>query len=80
MKGRAIAQAVSRLFPEFAVDKVTMEQIFFEYFDFPGFQSQSFYRLLHTRLSSGAGTLGKIAANAQRGFSLTPQQETKINN
>jgi hypothetical protein len=86
--GRAIAQAVSRRFPNaaaqvdpmsghvgFVVDKVEMGQVSSEYF---GLSCQvSFHRLHHTHhLSSGAGTIGQIVADVPSGLSLTPPQET----
>jgi hypothetical protein len=59
MKGRAIAEAVSRWLPTaatrvrarvwqvgFVVDKVASGQVFPEYFDFPC-QNHSFHQLLH---------------------------------
>jgi hypothetical protein len=90
VKGRAIAQAVIRRLPiaaarvptqvrsscAFVVDKVTLGQVFFfEYFSFPC--QFSFHRLLHTHLSSGAGTRGQLVADVPSGLSLTPSQETK---
>jgi hypothetical protein len=56
----------------FVVDKA----VFAEYF---GFSCQSFHRLLHTHHypSSGAGTIGPIAADVANGFCLTSPQETK---
>jgi hypothetical protein len=58
------------------VVKVALRQVFSEYF---GFSCQfSFHRLLHTHhLSSGAGTIGQLVADAPSGLSLTPPQETK---
>jgi hypothetical protein len=41
----------------FAVDKVALGQVFSEYFGFPC--QFSFHRLLHTHLSTGAGTIGR---------------------
>jgi hypothetical protein len=55
---------------------VALGQVFPEYFGFPC--QFSFHLLLHTRrLSSGAGTIGKILADVPSGLSLTPLQETK---
>jgi hypothetical protein len=60
----------------FLVDKVALGQVFFEYFGFPC--QFSFHRLLHIHhLSSGAGTIGQLAADVPSGPSLTPLQETK---
>jgi hypothetical protein len=61
----------------FAMEKVALGQVFSEYFDFTC--QFSFHRLLHIHhhLSSGAGTIGQLVANAPSGLSLTPPQETK---
>jgi hypothetical protein len=71
-EGCTIAQAVSRRLPTAAarvrarvrscgsvVDKVTLGQVFSEYFSFPC--QSSFHQLLHNHhhLSSGAGTIGQ---------------------
>jgi hypothetical protein len=59
----------------FVVDKVALGQVFFECF---GFLCQfSFNKLLHTHLSSGAGTTGQTVADVPSGLSLTPPQENK---
>jgi hypothetical protein len=60
----------------FVVEKVTLGQVFSEYF---GFGCQfSFHRLLHTHhLSSGVGTIGQLVAYVPSGLSLTPPPETK---
>jgi hypothetical protein len=59
----------------FVVDKVALGQVFFEYF---GFVCElSFRQMLHTHLSSGAGTIGQLVADVPSGLSLTPPQETK---
>jgi hypothetical protein len=43
-----------------------------------GFPCQlSFHQMLHTHLSSGAGTIGQLVADVPSGFSLTPPQEIK---
>jgi hypothetical protein len=61
----------------FVVGKVTLGQIFSEYFGFPC--QFSFHRLLHTHhLSSGAGAIIQLVADVPSGLSLTPPQETKI--
>jgi hypothetical protein len=73
IKGRAIAQAVSRwlltsatrssspglVMWDFVVDKVALGQVFSEYFGFPC--QSSFHQLLHNhpRLSSGVCTIGQ---------------------
>jgi hypothetical protein len=58
-------------------NKVALGQVFSEYF---GVSCQfSFHRLLHTHLSSGAGTIGQLVAEVPNGLSLTPPQETKKN-
>jgi hypothetical protein len=60
----------------FVVDKVTLWQVFSEYFVFPW--QFLFHQLLHTHhLSSRAGTVGQIVADIPSGLSLTPPQETK---
>jgi hypothetical protein len=59
----------------FVVDKVTLGQVLSEYFDFPC--QFSFHRLLHTHLSSEAGTVGQIVGNVPSGLSLTSPQQTK---
>jgi hypothetical protein len=61
----------------FVVDEVALGQVFSEYFGFPF--KFSFHRLLHIHhhLSSGAGTIGQLVADAPSGLSLTPPQGTK---
>jgi hypothetical protein len=57
------------------VVKMTLGQIFYERF---GFSCQFLvYQILHTNLSSGAGTIGQTVAGVPRGLSLTPPQEIK---
>jgi hypothetical protein len=61
----------------FVVDKVTLGQVFSEYF---GFLCRfSFHRLLHIHhhLSSWAGTIYQLVADVPSGLSLTPLQEKK---
>jgi hypothetical protein len=84
--GRAIAQEVSRCPPAvvarvrsqvrllgFMVDKVALGQVFSEHF---GFLCQfSFHRMVHTHLSSGAGTIGQLEPDVPSGLSLTPPDE-----
>jgi hypothetical protein len=60
----------------FVVDKLSLGQIFSEYFGFP--HQFSFHRLLHIHhLSSEAGTIGQLVADVSSRLSLTPPQETK---
>jgi hypothetical protein len=63
----------------FVVDKVALGHDSSEYFGFT-FQF-SFHRLLHIHhhLSSGAGTVGQLAADVPSGLSLTAPQKTKLN-
>jgi hypothetical protein len=61
----------------FVVEKVTLVMVFSEYI---GFTCQFlFHRLLHTHHhpSSGAGTIGQLAANVPSGLSLLTPQETE---
>jgi hypothetical protein len=89
LEGRGIAQAVSRRLStaanrvrakvshvEFVMEKVTLGQVFSEYFGFPcQFLS---HRLLHTHhLSSGVGTTGQLVGNVPSRLTLTQHQETK---
>jgi hypothetical protein len=57
------------------VDKVTLGQVFSEYIGFPC--QFSFRQMLHTHLSSGAGTIGQFVTDVPSGLSLTPPQENK---
>jgi hypothetical protein len=60
----------------FVVEKMALGQVFSEYFGFPC--QFSFHRLLHTHhLSSGAGIIGQLVADAPSGLSVTPPRETK---
>jgi hypothetical protein len=60
----------------FMVDKVTLGQVFSEYFCFP--RQFSFHWLLHTHhLSSGAGTIGQLMPEVPSWLSLTPPQEKR---
>jgi hypothetical protein len=63
----------------FVVYKVTLGQVFSEYFDFPC--QFSFHRLHHTHnhALSGADTIGEIVAGAPSRLSLTPLKETSKN-
>jgi hypothetical protein len=57
----------------FVVEKVTLGQVFSEYFSFPC--QFAFLRLLHNNnhhLSPGASTIGQIVADVPSGHSLTP--------
>jgi hypothetical protein len=64
----------------FLVDAVALGQVYLEYFGFPC--QFLFHRLLHIHdhLSSGAGTIGQLVADVPSGLSLTPPQETLIEN
>jgi hypothetical protein len=86
VRGRAIAEAVSRLLPQrrtgfdprsghmrSVAEKAELGQVFSEYFGFP-FQV-SFHRLLNTHLSSGAGTISQTVADVPSG--LSGPKETK---
>jgi hypothetical protein len=61
----------------FVVDKVTLEQVFSEYFSFSC--KFSFHRLLHIyhHVSSGAGKIGKTVADVTSGHGLAPPQVTR---
>jgi hypothetical protein len=59
----------------FVRDKVALGQVFSEYFDFPC--QFSFRQMLHTDLSSGAGTISPLVAGLPSGLSLTSPQELK---
>jgi hypothetical protein len=87
MDGRAIAQAVNRRLPKaaarvpaqvrsygiFVLDKVALGQAF-------GFPCQlSFHRLIHTHLSSGAGTIGQLMADVPSGLSHPTAKKLKKN-
>jgi hypothetical protein len=62
----------------FEVDKVTLGQVFFEYFGLPC--QLLFRRLPHIHhLSSGASTISQIVADVLSGLSLTPLQTKKRN-
>jgi hypothetical protein len=56
----------------FEVDEAALGQVSSKYFDF---HCQSFHRLLHTHLSSGAGTIGHTVADVASGLSPNPPQE-----
>jgi hypothetical protein len=58
------------------VHKVALWQISFQYF---GLSCQFlFHPMLHTHLSSGAGTIGPLVADVPSGLSLIPPQEIYI--
>jgi hypothetical protein len=57
------------------VDKVALEQVSSEYFEFPC--QFSFHQTLHHHLSSGAGTRGQLVTEEPSGLSLTPPHGTK---
>jgi hypothetical protein len=88
LAGRAIAHVVFAGFPlrrpgfdprsshvGFVVEKVALGQVSSEYFGFP--YPFSFHQMLHTHLSSGAVTIGKLMADVPSGLSLTPSHETR---
>jgi hypothetical protein len=64
----------------FVPDKVSLVQVFSEYFGFPC--QFSFHRLLHIHhlLSSGAGTIGQTVIDIPSGLNFTAHQETKKEN
>jgi hypothetical protein len=62
----------------FVVDKVALGQGFSKYFGFPC--QFSFHQMLHTHLSSGAGTIGQLVADVPSGFSPTPPHKKKKKN
>jgi hypothetical protein len=59
----------------FVVDKMALEQIFFEFFGFP--HQLSFDKMLHIRLSSGAGTINQLVTDVPSGLSTNPPNEIK---
>jgi hypothetical protein len=87
-KGSAIAQAVSRRLPKAAV-RVRFQVTSCGIFGGPSstgaafllafqFLCQfSFHQILHTHLSSVAGTTGQLVADVASGLSLTPPHEIK---
>jgi hypothetical protein len=52
---------------------VALVQVFSKYFGFPCLFS--FHKMLHTHLSSKAGTTGQLVADVPNGLSLTPLHE-----
>jgi hypothetical protein len=60
----------------FVVEKVALEQVFSEYFDFPC--QFSFHQMLHNQ-SSEAGTICQLVADVPSRFSVTPPHEIKNN-
>jgi hypothetical protein len=90
--GRAISLAVTAGFaprrPAFdprlshvgsVVDKVTLGQVFYEYFCFPC--QFLFQQIFHAHyLSSRAGTIGQLVADVPSGLSFNPPKETKKKN
>jgi hypothetical protein len=86
--GHAIAQAATGFplwWPKFnprsghvgfVVDIVALGQVLSEYFGFPC--QFSFHKMLHTYLSSGAGTIGKLVADIPSGLNLTLPHTIKI--
>jgi hypothetical protein len=77
LQDQATAQTVSGCLRNvgFVVDKVALGQVFSEHFSFPC--QFSFHQILHTHLSSGAGTVGQIVADVASWQSLTPFHEKK---
>jgi hypothetical protein len=56
------------------MDKVALGQVSSDF----GFPCQfSFYQMLHTHVSSEAGTIGQLLAHVPSGLSLTLPDETK---
>jgi hypothetical protein len=84
-EGHTIAQVVSHLLPTVAAQVrsqvrscgicggLALGQVFSEYFGFPC--QSSFQQMLHTHLSSGAGTTDQLVAAVPSGLNLTPPQE-----
>jgi hypothetical protein len=61
----------------FVVDKVALGQVFSEYF---GFSYQfSFHQMVHSHLSTGAGTTGQLVTDVPSGLSLAPLNKFKGN-
>jgi hypothetical protein len=59
----------------FVVDKVALGLVSPEYFGFPC--QFSFHLMLHTHLTSGAGTIGQLVINVPSGLGLNPPHENK---
>jgi hypothetical protein len=59
----------------FVVDKVTLGQVFSEYFGFPC--QFSFHESLRAHPSSRTITIGQLVADVPSGLSLTSRQKTK---
>jgi hypothetical protein len=57
------------------VDKVALGQVSSEYFGFPC--QFSIHQLIHTHLSSEAGTIGQLVVDVPSGLGLTPPQGIK---
>jgi hypothetical protein len=62
----------------FVVKKVTLRNVFSEYFGFPC--QSSFHRLLHTHLPFGAGAIDPLVAGVPSGLDLIPRHKLKKNN
>jgi hypothetical protein len=64
----------------FVVDRVALGHVVSEQYGIP--YQFTFHRLLHTHhhVSSGAGTIDQIVADAQNGLSLTPPHPKKLKN
>jgi hypothetical protein len=61
---------------EFVVDKMELGQVFSKYFGFP--HQFLFHHMMHTRLPSGADTIGQLVADVPSGHSLTPPHPKQI--
>jgi hypothetical protein len=59
----------------FVVDRGAVRKVSPEYFRVPC--QFSFHQMLHTHLSSGAGTIVQLVVGVPSGLSLTPPYETK---
>jgi hypothetical protein len=68
---RSVFNSRSRM--GFVVDKVALGRSFSEYFGFTW--QYSFHQLLHSLLSSGVSTIGRLVAGVTSGLSLTSPQE-----
>jgi hypothetical protein len=60
---------------KFVVKNVALRQVFSECFGFPC--QFSLHQMVHTHISSGAGTIGQLVVDVLSGLSLTPPQEIK---
>jgi hypothetical protein len=60
------------------VDEAVLGQVLSEYFGLP--YQFSFHQMLHTHLSSSAGSIGQLVADLTSGLSLTPFMKVKKKN